>query len=31
MALGFADTAHSINNWRTERVPLEDFARFRGF
>jgi nitroreductase len=31
MALGFADTAHPINSWRTERVPLEDFARFRGF
>ena len=31
MALGFADAAHPINGWRTERVPLEDFARFAGF
>ena len=30
MALGFADEAHPINNWRTERVPLDDFARFHG-
>lgn len=31
MALGFADEAQPINNWRTARAPLEDFARFRGF
>ena len=31
MALGFADTTHPINGWRTERVPLEEFASFRGF
>ena len=31
MALGFADEAKPINGWRTERVPLEQFARFRGF
>jgi nitroreductase len=31
MALGFADEAHPINGWRTERVPLEEFARFAGF
>ena len=31
MALGFADDAHPINGWRTERVPLADFARFAGF
>lgn len=31
MALGFADLAHPINGWRTERVPLDEFARFRGF
>ena len=31
MALGFADDAHPINAWRTARVPVEDFASFRGF
>lgn len=31
IALGFADEAQPINGWRTERAPLEDFARFRGF
>lgn len=31
MALGYADTAHPINGWRTERVPLGEFARFSGF
>ena len=31
IALGFADESHPINGWRTERVPLEDFASFRGF
>lgn len=31
MALGFADPAHPINGWRTERAPLDEFARFRGF
>lgn len=31
MALGFADEAHAINGWRTERVPIGDFASFRGF
>lgn len=31
MALGFADEADPINGWRTERVPLEEFARFAGF
>lgn len=31
MALGHADPAHSINGWRTERVPLVDFATFAGF
>jgi len=31
MALGFADEAHPVNGWRTERVPLEAFARFAGF
>jgi nitroreductase len=31
MAMGHADTAHPINGWRTERVPLVDFATFRGF
>ena len=31
MALGFADETHPINTWRTGRVPLGDFATFRGF
>jgi nitroreductase len=31
MALGFADEAHPINNWRTDREPLESFATFSGF
>lgn len=31
MALGFADEAHPINQWRTEREPLEAFATFKGF
>jgi nitroreductase len=31
MALGFADDAHPINGWRTEREPVADFATFRGF
>ena len=31
MALGHADEAHPINNWRTEREPLEGFASFAGF
>ena len=28
MALGYADPEHPINQWRTERAPLEEFARF---
>lgn len=31
MALGHADAAHPINQWRTEREPLESFASFAGF
>ncbi|HEY5712037.1 MAG TPA: nitroreductase [Allosphingosinicella sp.] len=31
MALGYADESHPINNWRTEREPLEAFATFTGF
>jgi nitroreductase len=31
MALGYADPAHPINGWRTDRAPLSDFAAFRGF
>ena len=31
MALGVADATDPINGWRTERVPLEEFASFRGF
>jgi nitroreductase len=31
MALGYADEAAPINDLRTERAPVEDFATFRGF
>lgn len=31
MALGFADEAHPINAWRTDREPLESVATFAGF
>ena len=31
MALGWPDEDHPINRWRSERVPLEEFARFDGF
>ena len=31
MALGYADEDAPINALRTERAPLDDFARFRGF
>jgi len=28
MAMGYADLDHPINQWRTERAPLEDIASF---
>ena len=31
MALGWPDEAHPINGWRSEREPVESFARFSGF
>ena len=31
MALGHADEAHPINQWRTEREPVEAYATFAGF
>lgn len=31
MALGYADEAAPINNWRTRRDPFEAFAEMRGF
>jgi nitroreductase len=31
MALGYADDSAPINALRTERAPLEEFAKFRGF
>ena len=31
MALGWPDEAHPINQWRSEREPLESFTTFRGF
>ena len=31
MALGYADEAAAINNWRSPRAPLDEFATFSGF
>jgi hypothetical protein len=31
MAMGYADPGHPINSLRTERAPLDEFARLRGF
>ncbi|MGE3397609.1 MAG: nitroreductase family protein, partial [Sphingomonas sp.] len=31
IALGHPDEAHPINQWRTEREPLDIFATFAGF
>ena len=31
MALGYADEAAPINNWRAPRAPLAEFASFSGF
>jgi nitroreductase len=31
MALGYADESAPINNWRSPRAPLEEFASFEGF
>ena len=31
MALGYADETQPINQWRTEREPLDAFASFAGF
>lgn len=31
IALGYADKAAPINQWRTERAPFEEFAQLRGF
>jgi hypothetical protein len=31
MALGHADHDHPINTLRTERAPLDEFARMQGF
>ena len=31
VALGHADTAHPINQLRTDRAGLDEFARFEGF
>lgn len=28
MAVGYADNAHPINSWRTERAPVDEFATF---
>ena len=30
MAVGYGDPDHPINQWRTERAPLDDIARFLG-
>src|SRR6185503_760704 len=31
MSLGYADTSQRVNALRSERVPIDDFATFRGF
>ena len=31
MALGYADAAHPINNWRTRRDPPEVWLEMTGF
>ncbi len=31
LALGYMDEGHPINQWRTERQAVEDFATFEGF
>jgi len=31
IALGHADEDAAINRWRSEREPVEIFARFEGF
>jgi nitroreductase len=31
MSLGYADLAHPINKFTTDRMPLEEFTTFRGF
>lgn len=31
MSLGYADEAHPINKFTTDRMPLDEFATFRGF
>jgi len=31
MAIGYADESAPINRWRTDRVPVEEFAQLRGF
>jgi nitroreductase len=31
MSLGYADYQHPINNYRTERAPVEKFTKFVGF
>lgn len=31
IALGYADEAAAVNQWRTERAPFEEFAQMRGF
>jgi len=31
MSLGYADTSHPVNRLRSERVPVDEFASFRGF
>jgi nitroreductase len=31
ISLGYADPAHPINTWVSERAPLADIAELRGF
>jgi hypothetical protein len=30
MAIGYEDTTAPINQWRSARVPLDEFTRFYG-
>jgi hypothetical protein len=31
LAVGYADAAHPINGFVTDRMPLDELAQFRGF
>jgi hypothetical protein len=31
MAMGYADASAGINQWRSPRIPTDEFATFDGF